>query len=109
MKRDMNMNDWIALCHIDDIPSAGARRLEHDGRRIALFRGADDRVFALVDRCPHKGGPLSQGMVCGHKVTCPLHGWSVELDSGMAVAPDHGQATTLPIKVEEGRVYLGPS
>lgn len=102
------MNDWIKVCKLDDIPAQGARRVELGGGRAALFRTREGEVFALADRCPHKGGPLSQGMVCGTRVTCPLHGWSVELASGEAVAPDQGRARTLPVRVDEaGDVWLG--
>jgi len=73
---------------------------------IALFRTADDRVFALIDRCPHKGGPLSQGLVHGHRVACPLHNWSIELATGEAVAPDIGCTGALAVDVRGGDVYL---
>ena len=100
------MKPWIAVGHLSDIPAQGARVVELDGRRIALFRTADDTVHALLDRCPHKGGQLSQGMVCGQRVTCPLHNWSIDLASGEAVAPDVGRATALPVRVEAGAIYL---
>lgn len=100
------MKPWIHVGHLTDIPAQGARVVELDGRRIALFRTADDTVHALLDRCPHKGGQLSQGMVCGQRVTCPLHNWSIDLASGEAVAPDVGRAATLPVRVEAGAIYL---
>lgn len=100
------MSNWILVGSLADIPAQGARVVEHGGRRVALFRTAEDEVYALVDRCPHKGGQLSQGMVCGKRVTCPLHNWSIELASGQAVAPDVGQADGLPVRVEAGAVYL---
>src|SRR5690606_4640449 len=85
----------------------GARVLERDGAdAIALFRPATDRVFALTDRCPHKGGPLSQGIVSGDSVTCPLHGWNIALDSGQACAPDVGCARRYPVRVVDGEVWL---
>ena len=76
------------------------------GRYPAVFRAADDHVFALQDACPHKGGPLSQGIVHGHRVTCPMHGWNVELDSGEACAPDHGCARRYATRVADGEVFL---
>ncbi|MBI3431114.1 MAG: nitrite reductase small subunit NirD [Hydrogenophilales bacterium] len=100
------MNKWLDVCAMADIPKLGARVLRHGDFDIAVFRNADDEVFALEDRCPHKGGPLSQGIVHGKRVTCPLHNWNVELDSGCAVAPDEGCAREFPIKVEGGRVWL---
>ena len=101
------MSDWKAICSVDAIPRLGARRLRREnGADIAVFRAADDHVFAVVDRCPHKGGPLSQGIVFGHSVACPLHNWTIELDSGCARAPDVGCAQTFAVMVEAGHVYL---
>jgi nitrite reductase (NADH) small subunit len=97
---------WVQVCTLDEIPLLGARVLERDGDNIALFRPAADRVFALADRCPHKGGPLSQGIVAGDTVTCPLHGWNVALDSGNACAPDEGCARTFPVRIAGEAVWL---
>ncbi len=73
---------------------------------IAVFRTGDDRVFALLDRCPHKGGPLSQGIVFDNRVACPLHNWVIDLEAGAACAPDEGQVRRFPVRVTEGTVYL---
>ncbi len=100
------MNNWTDILNLNDIPKLGARVVRHGALDIAVFRTADDEVFALEDRCPHKGGPLSQGIVHGKKVTCPMHSWNIELDSGCAVAPDHGCAREFPVKVEGSRVWL---
>ena len=100
------MTDWTKICALEDIPRQGSRVLESAQGRIAVFRTHDDTVFALADRCPHRGGPLSQGIVCGCKVTCPLHNWNIQLADGHAVAPDVGQADSYPVKVEAGTVYL---
>ncbi|MCC9000226.1 MAG: nitrite reductase small subunit NirD, partial [Candidatus Contendobacter sp.] len=81
------MYDWHEIGELDDIPRLGSRVVNTPYGDVAIFRAADDQVFALRDRCPHKGGPLSQGIVYGHRVTCPLHNWVLELDSGQAVAP----------------------
>ena len=97
---------WQKLCPLEEIPALGARVVAHVDGDIAVFRAAGDAVFALVDACPHKGGPLSQGIVHGHKVTCPLHGWNIELDSGHACAPDEGCARSYPVRIEEGDVWL---
>ena len=100
-------SDWVEVCRVDDIPALGARVLEREGGdNIALFRTASDNVFALRDRCPHKGGPLSQGIVAGETVTCPLHSWNLSLDSGEARAPDVGCVATYPVRVENGVVWL---
>jgi nitrite reductase (NADH) small subunit len=101
------MNDWNKICRVDDIPVLGARRVRRAaGADVAVFRTADDRVFALLDRCPHKGGPLSQGIVFGEHVACPLHNWAISLVDGEARAPDIGCATRFAVRVEAGVVSL---
>ena len=100
------MKPWTQVAALEDIPRLGARVVKRTQGDIAVFRNADDEVFALRDQCPHKGGPLSQGIVHGRHVTCPLHGWNIALADGEAVAPDKGCAGTFPVKVEEGQVYL---
>jgi len=100
------MPNWHKVCRLEEIPLRGSRVVPHGVGSIAVFRAADDHVFALRDICPHKGGPLSQGIVHGHRVTCPMHGWNVELDSGEACAPDHGCARRYATLVEDGEVFL---
>ena len=103
----MNMSQWTPICQVDDIPVLGSRRVARDqGLDVAVFRNDQNEVFALLDRCPHKGGPLSQGIVHGRSVTCPLHGWRIGLDSGRAEAPDEGGTPCLAVKVDAGDVYL---
>jgi nitrite reductase (NADH) small subunit len=85
----------------------GARRVRRAaGADVAVFRTADDRVFALLDRCPHKGGPLSQGLVFGEHVACPLHNWAISLVDGQARAPDVGCATRFAVRVDADDVSL---
>ncbi|TLY51834.1 MAG: nitrite reductase small subunit NirD [Gammaproteobacteria bacterium] len=99
--------EWLKVCGVDDIPVAGARVVRVPGRAdIALFRTLDDRVFALHDRCPHKGGPLSQGIVHGARVTCPLHAWVIELATGSALEPDVGMVACIRVRSEAGEVFL---
>ena len=97
---------WHPVGPLSSIPRLGARVIEAGRATIALFRTADDEVFAVDDRCPHRGGPLSQGIVHGRKVTCPLHSWKIHLDSGEAVAPDKGCTASYPVTVVDGVVYL---
>jgi len=97
---------WTQLCSVEDIPPLGSRLVERASGNIAVFRTADDKIFALLDRCPHKAGPLSQGIVHGQTVTCPLHSWQIDLQSGEAKAPDVGCARRFPVKVDGGNVYL---
>ncbi len=98
---------WKQICQVDDIPVLGARVVKRAGQTdVAVFRNSEDKVFALLDKCPHKGGPLSQGIVFGEHVACPLHNWNIELGSGCAVAPDEGCAQKFAVRVEHGKVYL---
>lgn len=106
MSAVMKDNDWIRIGMLDEIPRLGARVVETEKGNIAVFRTATDAVFALHDKCPHKGGPLSQGIVHGDRVACPLHDWKIQLETGLAVAPDEGCAASFPIRIEEGIIYL---
>ena len=101
------MSGWKAICRVDDIPVLGSRRVARTcGTDVAIFRNAEDKVFALLDRCPHKGGPLSQGIVFGESVACPLHNWTIGLADGCAKAPDEGCTTPFRVKVDNGTVHL---
>jgi len=108
----MEMNDWIEIANLDDIPRQGSRVVDlgkADGgavNRVAVFRTVNDEVFAMKDKCPHRGGPLSEGIVHGGMVTCPLHGFKIDLATGEAVLPDKGCARTYATKVEGGQVFL---
>jgi nitrite reductase (NADH) small subunit len=99
-------SDWIEVGALTDIPKQGARVVRTPDGDIAVFRTLDDDVFALRDRCPHKGGQLSQGIVYGNKVACPLHDWKISLDTGLAVAPDEGCAARFPVRKEGSKVFL---
>jgi len=100
------MSNWIEIGALKDIPRLGSRVVRTASGDIAVFRTENDEVFALDDRCPHKGGPLSQGIVHNRRVTCPLHNFVIELESGKAVAPDEGCTHSNPAKVENGIVWL---
>lgn len=100
------MSSFVKVGRLAEVPRLGSRVVVRGGTKIALFRTEDDRVFALHDRCPHKGGPLSQGIVHGCRVTCPLHSTVVELANGTAVAPDEGHVRTFPAKVEDGSIWV---
>src|SRR5882757_9556444 len=101
------MSNWKTICRVDDIPVLGARRVaREDATAVAVFRNSEDKVFALLDRCPHKGGPLSQGIVFGESVACPLHNWTIGLADGCAKAPDQGCVQRFAVKVDSGDVML---
>jgi nitrite reductase (NADH) small subunit len=103
---DNEMNDWTEVVALDDIPQLGSRVIATDTIKIAVFRTASDEVFAMKDECPHKQGPLSQGIVHGTSVTCPLHNWKIDLASGEALGPDEGCTNVYPARVENGTVYI---
>lgn len=103
----MMMSTWVPICRVDDLPLLGSRRVARErGLDVALFRSAEGEVFALLDRCPHRGGPLSQGIVFGTHVACPLHNWTIALDSGNAKAPDEGCTPRFAVRVDAGMVHL---
>lgn len=98
---------WFDVCEVSDIPVRGSRRIEKDGLKIAIFRTADDRVFAVENRCAHKGGPLSEGIVHDCAVTCPLHNWVYDLSTGKTRGADDGQIRTFPVEIREnGRINV---
>ena len=97
---------WIDVGALTDIPVRGARLVKTEGGCLAVFRTAEDKAYAINDRCPHKGGPLSQGIVHGNTVTCPLHNWVINLETGLAQGADKGQVKTIPLQVKDGRVLL---
>ena len=101
--------DFVAIGRIDDIPVRGARCLRTPVGKIAVFRTATDEVFAIDDQCPHKGGPLSDGIVHGNAVTCPLHSWVFSLESGEAQGADEGKVRTYPIKNKDGSLFIALS
>ena len=103
------MTDWKKICLVTDIPVLGARRVARSrGLDVAVFRNDLDQVFALLDRCPHKGGPLSQGIVFGTSVACPLHNWTIDLNGGCAIGADTGCTQKFSVRVTGGAVHLDP-
>ena len=102
------MSAWIEIGNLADIPRRGARCVTTPAGRIGVFRTQDDEVFAIEDQCPHKAGPLSQGIVHGNAVTCPLHNWVISLETGEAQGADEGRVATIPVKVVDGRILMAP-
>jgi len=103
------MKNWIDIAALTDIPKRGGRVVKTSQGCVAIFRTHDDRVFAIDDACPHQKGSLSEGLVHGSAVTCPLHSWVVDLETGLAQGADQGGVTTYEISVEGGRIRLDPS
>ena len=100
------MSKWLKVTALEDIPVLGSRVVEVEDLRIAVFRDKKDHIFAIKDACPHQQGPLSQGIMHGHSVTCPLHGWKIDLTSGKAMGPDEGCTHVFEAKVDSGVIYL---
>lgn len=99
-------SDWIDIGLVRDVPFRGSRIVSTGRGDIAVFKAFDGNIFALWDKCPHKGGPLSQGIVNGHSVTCPLHNWIVALDTGEVKGPDKGCAHKVELMIEGERIYM---
>lgn len=97
---------WTEIGTINDIPLLGARVVKSAGGDIAVFRTADDEIFALYDSCPHNGGALSQGIVHGKAVACPLHNWNIDLNSGEVLGPDNGCGRTVPVSLNGNVIRL---
>jgi nitrite reductase (NADH) small subunit len=102
----MMMNDWVEIGRIEQIPVRGARCVNTPAGKIAVFRTAENQVYAIENRCPHKGGPLSEGIVHGGSVTCPLHNWVFDLATGEAQGADEGQVRTFAVEVVDGRIFM---
>lgn len=98
--------EWISVGHVNDVPYLGSRVIKTSGVDIAVFKNSHGKIFALEDKCPHLGGPLSQGIVHGTSVSCPLHNWDISLESGAAKAPDKGCAHAIPVDLRDGQIYL---
>ena len=99
--------NWVEIGKLSDIPLRGARCVKTPQGKIGVFRTHDDRIFAIEDHCPHKGGPLTQGIVHGAAVSCPLHNWVFSLETGKALGADEGTVKTIPVRVEDGRIAIG--
>lgn len=98
--------NWIAIGNISDIPLRGARCVKTPQGKIAVFRTSENEVFAIEDHCPHKGGPLSQGIVHGNAVTCPLHNWVISLETGKALGADEGEVRTIRVRNDDGALSI---
>jgi len=99
--------NWTPVGILADIPRRGARCVNAGDITVAIFRTIDDRIFALEDKCPHKKGPLSNGIVHDGCVTCPLHNWVISLETGMAQGADEGETRSFPVKLDGETVLLG--
>jgi len=106
MSSELLTRDWIDVCDVNDIPTQGSRIVKTPIGCLALFKTTENEIFALDDKCPHKQGPLSQGIVHGKSVTCPLHGWVFSLETGEAQGADEGLVQTTPTQIIDGRIQI---
>ncbi len=103
----MMIGDWLDIGPVGQIEAGTARTLPVEGaQELAIFHTLRGEFFAIVNACPHKKGPLSQGIVHGDVVTCPLHNWNISLRDGRALGDDEGCVPTIPLRVDAGRIYL---
>ena len=100
------MSNWIDIAALNDIPRRGARVVKTNHGCVAIFRSFEDKVFAIDDSCPHKQGPLSEGIMHGNSVTCPLHSLVIDLETGLAQGGEQGGVNTYEIRVENDRILL---
>ncbi len=100
------MSNWVRVAPLEEIPKLGARVVRSKDIDIGVFRLEDGRIYAVNNSCPHKGGPLSEGIVYGDKIACPLHSWKISLVDGKADEPDEGTTACFNTKIEDGVVYL---
>lgn len=100
------MATWFKITEVENIPSMGSRKVVVGDMEIALFKTKDDSIFAINNICPHRQGKLSEGLVHDHVVTCPLHNWDIDLETGEAMGNDSGCTGVYETKIEEGIVYL---
>lgn len=103
----MDIAKWLDIGPVDQLPVLGARTLPvQGGKEIAIFHTANNEVYALINECPHKQGPLSQGIVHDTSVACPLHNWRISLVTGQALGEDVGCVPTIPVKIDGGRIFI---
>lgn len=106
MDGSMPMSNWVDVCALDDIPMRGSRRLQMFETEVAVFRTQAGNVYAIENKCPHKQGPLSEGIVHDNGVTCPLHSWVIDLSTGQARGADEGCVNTYEVELKNGRVFV---
>ncbi|MFC7290602.1 nitrite reductase small subunit NirD [Hirschia litorea] len=106
MDGDIIATKWIDVCALEEIPVRGARRMKWKGLELGLFRTSAHEVYAIDNECPHKKGPLSEGIVHDTGVTCPLHNFVIDLPTGLARGADEGCVKTFAVEVKDGRVLV---
>lgn len=108
MNERLNERYWIWITEVGNIPPREGRAVTVAGRELAIFN-LGDRFVAVDNRCPHKGGPLADGIVSGDTVVCPLHGWRIGLGAGAVERPEGESACVerYPTLVDNGVIVVG--
>lgn len=98
----------IKIGHISEIESMRSRVITIEDTEIALFKLSTGEIKAIENKCPHKGGKLSEGILCDHHVFCPLHDWKINLNDGLVQKPDEGCVVSFRVEAdsESGDLYL---
>lgn len=96
----------VKVAHVDEIPYQVGKEVSVDNIEIAIFRLSSGKFKAVENRCPHKQGPLSEGIVSGEFVFCPLHDWKIDLTSGDVQKPDDGCVQTYSVEVMNNEVFI---
>ncbi len=100
------MSNWIKIIQVEDVPVMGSRKVVVGDDEIVIFKTRDESIFAVNNVCPHKQGKLSEGLVHDHMVTCPMHNWDIDLETGVVKDEDNSCTKKYETKVEEGVIYL---
>ncbi len=96
---------WYRVASAGAIPANEGRRVQFGEQTLALFN-LDGEYCAVENKCPHKGGPLADGIVAGKAVFCPLHNWKINLENGCALSGGTGQVKTFPVKIIKNQIYV---
>jgi nitrite reductase (NADH) small subunit len=99
------MAEFVEVCDEADIPPGTGKMFEIGRDEIGVFNIAG-KFYAIDNMCPHEGGPMSEGMVAGTVVTCPLHGWRTDVTTGESLELPGVKVNTFEVKVENGKVYI---
>ncbi|MBI2884727.1 MAG: nitrite reductase small subunit NirD [Candidatus Omnitrophica bacterium] len=100
------MPTWRLVTECGTIPVREGRRVICGKEEVALFNLGADAYLAVENRCPHRQGPLADGIVAGTSVYCPLHSWRINLETGCAISGGEGCVKRYPVKIADGKIYL---
>lgn len=96
---------WQPVARTHEIPVREGRKVSFEGHEVALFN-LGEKYLAVDNRCPHKQGPLADGLVSGESVFCPLHNWKISLENGCALSGGEGKVKVYPVKIVNQSVCI---